>query len=229
MLRYFNQYFIFALFYYIIKLRAIIIFFNNELLKDIVYSINLGLIGTEDSRLEIFIDYLKESSLKYTSDNLVYEFFLRFESIPIKLRIAIANDFEDLIRRSENFKHFDAIIIAVNLYNNNSISNYTFQNYSNFRNYFIFNGITALVGVDTFLILYEEAPPQKDITEFNLIQKTQELEFLYCFKIQDKKKDITDLFNNVLSYINLKLKFLNPDLFSRVKSNEQESNRRTNF
>jgi hypothetical protein len=198
-------------------------------LKDIVYSINLGLIGTEDSRLEIFIDYLKESALKYTSENLVYDFFLRFESIPIKVRIAIANDFEDLISRSENFRHFDAIIIAVNLYNNNSISNYTIQNYSNFRNYFIFNGITALVGVDTFLILDEEAPTQKDVTEFNLIQKTQELEFLYCFKIQDKKKDIPDLFNNVLSYINLKLKFLNPDLFNRVKSNEQESNRRTNI
>ena len=65
-----------------------------------------------------------------------------------------------------------------------------------------------MVGVDTFLILDEEAPTQKDVTEFKLIQKTQELEFLYCFKIQDKKKDITNLFNNVLSYINLKLKFL---------------------
>ena len=121
-------------------------------MKDTIYSINLGLIGTEDSRLEIFIHYLKDKALKYTSENLIYEFYLRFESIPIKLRLAIATDFEDLIRRSEDFKHFDAVLIVVDLYNNNSIQNYTIQNYSNFRNYFIFNGITALVGIDTFFI-----------------------------------------------------------------------------
>lgn len=198
-------------------------------MKDIIFSINLGLIGTEDSKLEIFVDYLKELALKHTSENLVYEFILKFESIPIKLRVGLASDFENLIRRSEDFKHFDAIIIALNLYNNNSISDYSIQNYSNFRNYFIFNGITALVGVDTFLILDKEAPTQKEITEFNLIQKTQELEFLYCFKVQNKNKDLTNLFNKILSYINLKLKFLNPELFNRIKLNEQESNRRISF
>ena len=193
-------------------------------MKDIIFSINLGLIGTEDSKLEIFIDYLKEIALKYTSENLVYEFYLQSESIPIKLRIAIGSKFEDLIHRNEYFKHFDAIIIAVNLYNDNSISNYTVQSYSDFRNYFIFNGISVLVGVDPFLIIQKEPPNQRSITEFNLIQKTKELEFLYCFKIQDKKKDITDLFNKVLKYINLKLKFLNPELFKRAKSNSDKSN-----
>jgi hypothetical protein len=198
-------------------------------LKDIIFSINLGLIGTEDTRLEIFIDYLKELALKHTSENLIYEFNLKFEGIPIKLRIAIANNFNDLILRSKEFNHFDVIIVAVNLYDKNSISNYTIQNYSNFKNFFIFNGMSALVGVDTFLILDKEVPNNKDITEFNLIQKSKELEFLYCFKIQDKKRDVPDLFNKILSYVNLKLKFLNPDLFNRVKSNEQESNRRIYF
>ncbi|GAH34079.1 unnamed protein product, partial [marine sediment metagenome] len=47
--------------------------------------------------------------------------------------------------------------------------------------------------------------------------------FQYCFKIQDKKKDITDLFNKILNYIILKLKFLNPELFKRVKSNRENS------
>jgi hypothetical protein len=189
----------------------------------------LGLIGTEDTRLEIFTDYLKDLASKHTSENLVYEFNLKFEGIPIKLRIAIANDFNDLILRSKEFKHFDVIIVAVNLYDKNSISNYTIQNYSNFKNFFIFNGISALVGVDTFLILEKKVPNNKDITEFNLIQKSKELEFLYCFKIQDKKRDVADLFNKILSYVNLKLKFLNPELFDRVKSNEQESNRRIYF
>ena len=193
-------------------------------MKDIIFSINLGLIGTEYSRLEIFIDYLKEIALKFTSENLVYEFFLQHKGIPIKLRIAVSNSFEDLIKKAENFKHFDAIIIAVNLYNNNIISNYTKQSYSDFRNYFIFNGISVLVGVDTFLIFQKEPPNEKNITEFSLIQKTKELEFLYCFKIQDKKKDITNLFDEILNYINLKLKFLNPDLFKRANLNSEESN-----
>jgi len=198
-------------------------------LKDIIYSINLGLIGTKDSNLEIFIDHLKETAFKYTSENLIYEFFIHHEGIPIKLRIAIEKGFEDLIHRNEHFKHFDIIIVAVNLYNNDSIANYTIQNYSEFRNYFIFNGISVFVGVDPFLLLQEKPPNKRDITEFNLIQKTKELEFQYCFKIQDKKKDITDLFNKILNYINLKLKFLNPELFKRVKPNRENSNRRVSL
>ncbi|MBY9013572.1 MAG: hypothetical protein KGD70_14455, partial [Candidatus Lokiarchaeota archaeon] len=116
------------------------------------------------------------------------------------------------------------IIIVVNLYNGNSISNYTIQSYSDFRNYYIFNGISVLVGVDTFLIFQKEPPNKKDITEFNLIQKTKELEFLYCFKVQDEKKDIPELFDNLLNYINQKLKFLNPELFKRAKSNREIPN-----
>ncbi len=198
-------------------------------MKDIIYSINLGLIGTEDSNLDIFIDHLKEVAFKYTLENLIYEFFLHHEGIPLKLRIAIANRFEDLFHRNKSFKHFDVIIVAVNLYNNDSISSYTIQNYSEFRNYFIFNGITVFAGVDPFLLLQEKPPNTRNITEFNLIQKTKELEFQYCFKIQDKKKDITDLFNKILNYINLKLKFLNPELFKQVKTNSDNSNRRVNL
>ena len=193
-------------------------------MKDIIFSINLGLIGTEYSRLEIFIDYLKEIALKYTSENLIYEFFLQHEGIRIKLRVAIANKFEDLIQRNESFKHFDVIIIAVNIYESNSISNYTIQNYSEFRNYFFFNGISVLVGIDTFLIFQKEPLNERNITEINLIQKTKELEFLYCFKIQDLNKDISDIFSKVLNYINLKLKFLNPDLLKRAKLNKDEFN-----
>lgn len=198
-------------------------------MKDIVFSINLGLIGTEDSRLEIFTDYLKELAINYKSENLVYEFFLKFENIPIKLRIAITDNFDDLIHRNKQFSHFDAILVAVNLYNINSISNYNLMDYVYFKNYYIFNGFSALVGVDTFLIQEKKVPNKKDITEFNLIQKTQELEFLYCFKIQDRKRDLTDLFNKMLSYINLKLKFLNPDLFNRVKSSGEENTTRNSF
>ena len=198
-------------------------------MKDIVFSINLGLIGTEDSRLEIFTDYLKELAINYKSENLVYEFFLKFENIPIKLRIAITDNFDDLIHRNKQFSHFDAILVAVNLYNINSISNYNLMDYVYFKNYYIFNGFSALVCVDTFLIQEKKVPNKKDITEFNLIQKTQELEFLYCFKIQDRKRDLTDLFNKMLSYINLKLKFLNPDLFNRVKSSGEENTTRNSF
>lgn len=190
-----------------------------------MFSINLGLIGTEDSRLDIFTDYLKELAIKHTSENLVYKYVLRYEGIPMKLHVAIANGFDDLILRNKEFKHFDAIILIVDIYNKDSISKYSIHHFLNFRNLFIFNGFSALVGVDTFLIQNREVPDNKEITEFNLIQKTKELEFLYCFKIQDKKKDVIDLFNKFLSYINLRLKFLNPELFKRIKLSEREFKR----
>jgi hypothetical protein len=195
-------------------------------LKDIKFSINLGLIGAEDSRLDLFIEYLKEKSSKFISVNMVYKFTLRFEGVPMKLRVGIANNFEELIHRNDDFKHFDAIIIAANIYNENSIANFTLQNYDEFRNFFIFNGITALVGIDPFLAFNNDPPFEKKVTEFTLIQKTKELGFLYCFKIQDINKDMSEIFNKVLNYINLKLEFLNPELFKQIRSKLDESNGR---
>lgn len=190
----------------------------SKVLKEFSYSINLGLVGTEDSKKRIFLDYLKEIALKFASEDLIWKFFILFNNIPIKLKAILAESFEDLISKKIPIKRFDAIIIAANIYNDKSINNINIENYTKFSQNFMFNGISVLAGIDPFLILKKKPPNEKRINEFSLIQKTRELELLYCFKIQNLQRDVKDVFDKILNDIHFKLKFLNPELFERAKA-----------
>lgn len=190
----------------------------SKVLKEFSYSINLGLIGVEDSEKWIFLDYLKQIALKFTSEDLIWRFILLFDGIPIILKAILADSFEDLISKKIPFKKFDAIIIAANIYNDKSINNINIENYTKFSKRFIFNGISVLAGIDPFLILKKKPLNERRINEFNLIQKTRELEFLYCFKIQNLQRDVKGVFDKILNDIHFKLEFLNPELFERAKA-----------
>ncbi len=187
-------------------------------MKEFSYTINLGLVGTEDSQKRIFLDYLKQIALKFASEDLIWKFFLLFEGIPINLKAILAESFEDLISRRITFKRFDAIIIAANIYNDKSINNINIENYTKFSQRFMFNGISVLAGIDPFLILKKKPLNERRINEFSLIQKTRELELLYCFKIQNLQRDVKDVFDKILNDIHFKLEFLNPELFERAKA-----------
>lgn len=187
-------------------------------MKEFSYTINLGLVGTEDSQKRIFLDYLKQIALKFASEDLIWKFFLLFEGIPINLKAILAESFEDLISRRITFKRFDAIIIAANIYNDKSINNINIENYTKFSQLFMFNGISVLAGIDPFLILKKKPLNERRINEFSLIQKTRELELLYCFKIQNLQRDVKDVFDKILNDIHFKLEFLNPELFERAKA-----------
>lgn len=187
-------------------------------MKEFSYTINLGLVGTEDSKKRIFLDYLKQIALKFASQDLIWKFFLLFEGIPINLKAILAESFEDLINKRIPFKKFDVIIIAANIYNDKSIININIENYTKFSQRFMFNGISVLAGIDSFLILKNKPLNERRINEFSLIQKTRELELLYCFKIQNLQRDVKEVFDKILNDIHFKLEFLNPELFERAKA-----------
>jgi hypothetical protein len=190
----------------------------SKVLKEFSYSINLGLIGLEDSKKRIFLDYLKQIALKFNSEDLIWRFLILFDDIPINLKAILAESFEELIRKEIPFKKFDAIIIAANIYNDKSINNINIENYTEFSERFMFNGISVLAGIDPFLILKKKPLNERRINEFSLIQKTRELEFLYCFKIQNLQRDVKGVFDKILNDIHFKLEFLNPELFERAKA-----------
>jgi hypothetical protein len=130
--------------------------------------------------------------------------------------------FEDITNEINSLKNLDAIIVAVNLYNDQAISKLTLDKYQEFCDNFMFNGSTVLVGIDPYLIEQNNPPTSRKINEFALIQKTKELKFHYCFKIQNPQKDIADILNKVLNYVILKLEFTNPEVFERVKTNSKD-------
>ena len=190
-------------------------------MKDFHFSLNLGLIGTDDSRIDIILEYLKEKTKLTSSKDSISEFQFIYENVPLKLKIFQLKHFEDLTSEINHLKKLDVIIVAVNLYNDQAISKLTLNIYKEFCDNLMFNGIAVLVGIDPYLIEQKNPPTSRNINEFVLIQKTKELKFHYCFKIQNSQKDIVDIFNKVLNYVNLKLEFINPEMFERVKTNSK--------
>ncbi len=187
-------------------------------MKDFHFSLNLGLIGNDDSRIDIILDHLKEKTKLTSSKDSMSEFQFIYEKIPLKMKIFRFKHFEDLTDDVKNLKKFDAIIVAVNLYNDQTIFKLTLNNYKIFCENFMFNGITVLVGIDPYLIEQKDPPTARKINNFALMQKTKELKFHYCFKIENSQKDIADIFKKLLNYMKLKLEFINPEMFERVKT-----------
>jgi hypothetical protein len=148
-------------------------------LKDFHFSLNLGLIGTDDSRIDIILDYLKEKTKLSSSEDSISEFQFIYEKVPLKMKIYQFKHFEDLTDDIRQLKKLDAIIVVVNLYNDQAISKLTLNKYKEFCDNFMFNGIAALVGIDPYLIEQKNPPASRNINEFVLIQKTKELKFHY--------------------------------------------------
>ena len=187
-------------------------------MKDFHFSLNLGLIGTDDSRIDIILEYLKEKTKLTSSKDSISEFQFNYKNVPLKIKIFQFKNFEDLNDEIKHLKKIDAIIVAVNLYNDQAISKIKLSSFKKYCDKFMFTGITALVGIDPYLIEQNNPPTSRKINEFALIQKTKELKFHNCFKIQKSQKDITDIFNKILNYVILKLEFINPETFERVKT-----------
>jgi hypothetical protein len=192
-------------------------------LKDFHFSLNLGLIGADDSRIDIILDYLKEKTKLTSSKDSISEFRFIYENVPLKMKIFQFKHFQNLTDNNKNLKKLDVVIVGVNLYNDQDLSKITLNDYEEFCDKFTFNGIAILVGIDPYLIEQKKPPTSRNINEFNLIQKTKELKFHYSFKIQNSQSDIKDIINKILNYVNLKLEFINPEMFERVKKNSKDS------
>jgi len=191
-------------------------------LKDFHFSLNLGLIGTDDSRIDVILDYLSEKGKRSSSKDSENEFQFIYENVPLKVKIFQFKNFEYLSEDFKQLKKLDAVIVAVNLYNDQAISDLTLNMYREFCIKFLFDGISVLIGIDPYLIEQRKPPTSRYINEFVLIQKAKELKFHYCFKILNSQKAIEDIFNKVLNYVNLKLEFTNPEIFERTKKNSKD-------
>jgi hypothetical protein len=191
-------------------------------LKKISFSLHIGFVGLQDSGKEILLDFFKEKSIEtsYTDisdDEGVYEFFLVFKQIPIKLKVFLAEDIKYLITNRERIKRLDTMILALNLYNLSSKNKYFKEDIDEFIEKYGFNGMSALIGLDVELI--SEKSPSKDfrISRYNLVQKAKELDVLYCFEILNKKNDLLDLYNKILGDFTFKFQFTNPEILEKAR------------
>jgi hypothetical protein len=193
-------------------------------LKKISYTLNLGLVGSyksgEDSGKGIFIDFLKDKAVEYNLDDY-HEFLIIFNQIPIRMKIFPVEDFNELILNYDKIKKLDIIVLTLNMHEFNSINEYEKQSFEEFEKYYKFRGSSILVGIDVEKI-YRSTSKNSRISYFNLIKKAKELNILYCFEIQNKNRDLSELYNKVLDDFIFKFQFSSPELFNQAKSYGKE-------
>jgi hypothetical protein len=193
-------------------------------LKKISYTLNLGLVGSyksgEDSGKGIFIDFLKDKAVEYNLDDY-HEFLIIFNQIPIRMKIFPVEDFNELILNYDKIKKLDIIVLTLNMHEFNSINEYEKQSFEEFEKYYKFRGSSILVGIDVEKI-YRSTSKNSRISYFNLIKKAKELNILYCFEIQNKNRDLSELYNRVLDDFIFKFQFSSPELFNQAKSYGKE-------
>ena len=190
-------------------------------LKKIHFSLHIGFVGLQDAGKEIILDFFKKNAIETDyNDNIekkVYEFFLVFKQVPINLKVFLAESIKEIMYDYETIKRLDIIILALNLYNLRSKNKYFKEEYDEFKEYFMFQGMSVLIGLDINLI--KNGAPSKDfrISRYNLVQKAKELDILYCFEIVNKKADLLEFYNKLLGDFTFKFQFTNPEILKKAK------------
>jgi len=197
-------------------------------LKKIKFSLNLGIIGANDSGIDFLIDYLKRSALRNDCNEKLNEFLIIYHDFPVKIMVFNGKDFNQLNERYENIRRIDAIILIIDIYNLNSFNGDLFKGFEEFNTLYMFKGVSILAGIDKFFIENGVLSDKLRINRINLIQKTKDLGFLYCFEIQNINNDILEIFNKIINNFMIKLRNINPELLERAKTYGKELNDRFN-
>jgi len=192
-------------------------------LKKVTYSLHLGLIGSETSGKEIFIEFLKEKGYEYNdfSNNGFHEALLIFDQIPIKMKIFSMEDLNALVLNYEKIKKLDMIILAMSIYEIDSIKEINKELFENFEKDYSFQGSSVLVGIDVESVISSNSQNIR-ISQSDIINKAKELNILYTFEITNKSTDLSELFNKILDDFIFKIRIKTPELFDQARNYGKE-------
>ena len=192
-------------------------------MKKISYSLHLGLIGSETSGKEIFIEFLKEKGYQYndSNNNGFHEALLIFDQIPIKMKIFSMEDLNALILNYEKIQKLDMIILAMNIYEIDSIKEINKEIFENFEKDYTFQGSSVLAGIDVENIISSNSQNVR-ISQSDIINKAKELNILYTFEITNKSTDLSELFNKILNDFIYKIRIKTPELFDQARTYGKE-------
>ncbi|MFX1274251.1 MAG: hypothetical protein ACFFBP_15175 [Promethearchaeota archaeon] len=197
-------------------------------MKKIVFSLHIGLIGSNESGRNVFLDFLRKESIPVNDlnndkeQNHFLQFILVYKDIPIKIKVFQANDLTTIIDNYKQIKNIDVLILALNLYHLNSKNEYCKDDLEKFIKTYAFKGVSGLIGFDMERILKGNISKNFRISRYNLIEKVKELDLMYCFEIKNEFKDMIELYQTLLNDYIFKLKISNPELIEKAKSYGKE-------
>ncbi|MFX1315998.1 MAG: hypothetical protein ACFE9T_09055 [Promethearchaeota archaeon] len=187
-------------------------------MKKISYSLHIGIIGNNNSGKEFLLNHLESIGLKKDLSDEKFEVLLIHKNVPFKIKVFSAENFRDVIlKHSVKFGKLDILVIILNLNDLNSIKECEKEIFEEFRQFFLFQGLSILIGMDVKQILEGSSSDGLRISRFNLIKKAKELNLLYCFEIHNKERDISNVYNKILDDFIFKFQYSTPELFDQAK------------
>lgn len=199
-------------------------------LKKVRLSINIAIVGMEGSGKKLFTQYLDRIAFPFRLNGNIREYLVLQEEIPFIIRVLTVEHLDHLTEEKSGLNNLDTLIICLDIYDTQSINQFTSNHINDFISKYHFQGLTFLVAVDSYYI--EKGVPSEyfRINRFNLIKKTNQLNFIYCFEIQNKNGDIKEVIDQILKDVILRFQSSKSELFEQAKkyghelSSEPKSN-----
>ena len=186
-------------------------------MKKISYSLRIGIVGNKDYNKEIFLDYIKRFAIKPSSSESYSDFLVVAEDIPIKIKVFLTENLDELINKIDEIEKLDVIILTVNLFDTKSIYQYYKDIIEEFNETYYFQGISILVGVDLEQILKKKPSENLRISRFNLEDITRYLNIIYCFEIFNNNKDILEIYKKIFNDFIFRFRYSSPELFDQAQ------------
>lgn len=183
-------------------------------MKKINFKLHLGVIGEADKGKNMILEFLSHLAIS-PSSSPINEFQIIHQSTPLKVRVFEGKNIREFIDLYDNIGNLDAIIQILDLHEPDSITQILQDDYNDFQDLYDFQGSKILVAVDLDLIKNRIAEERLRISRLSLVRKTQEINFIYCFEI-NQYTDFTELFEKLFNDSILKFKFSRPELYEQA-------------
>ena len=186
-------------------------------MKKISYSLRIGIVGNKDYNKEIFLGDIMRFAINITSSENYSDFLVVVDDIPIKIKVFLVQNLEELINNFNKIEKLDVIILTVNLFDPKSIYQYYKDNVEEFNEIYYFQGVSILVGVDTEHIFKKQPSKNLRISRYNLEEITRYLNLIYCYEIYNKNDDIIEIYKKILNDFIFRFRYSSPELFEQAQ------------
>lgn len=186
-------------------------------MKKISYSLRIGIVGNKEYNTRIFFDGLKEFTINSNSNESYKDFLVVVNEIPIKTKVFLVENLEELLTKFNQIEKLDVLILTVNLFDPKTIYQYYKDIVGEFNEIYYFQGISILIGIDIEQIFNKKSLKNQRISRFNLEEITRYLNLTYCYEIHNKHKDILEIYRKIFNDFIFRYRYSSPELFEQAQ------------
>jgi len=179
--------------------------------------LRIGIVGNKDYNKDIFYDNLRDFAIETKISEEFSEFFIIFKQIPIKLKIFLAVNLEEIINKFDRIEKLDAIILTIDVSDTKSINQYYKNLIEEFNDIYYFQGVSILVGIDISQIFKKKASKNIRVSRYSLEDMTKYLNLIYCYEIYNKKGDVVEIYRKIFNDFTFRFRYSSQELFEKAR------------